>query len=230
MINTLKFKDFGLKTLPDYMFIVVPKHQYGYIILFDSVHLEFVRADTNNTSVDNLLTIDEAIDQDFIAAKDYVDFLTNLNIKEMNNTLDDQLPLGKDRHDYNHFDPRRYELYKDVNINMPIQFHKLYYKKNMKYFKEGDKAYLIGIKNGDHDGYDVLTFEREDGKVVEMRTPIQFYADRHPNIEETLRRYIINHIKLMDSFVGGISKIDICIYYYVQRLNLLLYSDSYVIF
>ena len=225
MISTLNFRDFEFKTLPAHMFVVVPKNEYGRIILFDSVNLNFVCANTNNESVNNLLTIDEAINSGAISREKYVEVLTNLNLNDIDNTLDSQLK-EKNRNGDSAFNFSQYRDYMDRDFRMPIQFHSLFYKKNRKYFNEGDSAYLLRIEDGAWDDYRIMTFERKDGKIVKMQTPFIFYAERHPNIKQALRDYIVDTINSMDNFVGGINKIDVCIYNIAQRINLFLYSNE----
>ena len=73
----------------DFLFIVTPKFMKKYAILWDSIRYEYVSIDNANDKIDNLLTIDEAIDQDFLGKKEYAEILINLNVNHINSLVPD---------------------------------------------------------------------------------------------------------------------------------------------
>lgn len=74
----------------DTTFIVVPNFYY-VAILWDSIEHEFVgvQLNWNDDLTDRMLTIDEAIDQDFISRNDYIQILADANSNYINKVFTD---------------------------------------------------------------------------------------------------------------------------------------------
>lgn len=75
----------------DFMFIVVPNFIQKYTILWDPISYQYVSVDCTDDNINNLLTIDEAIDQDFLGKNEYIQILINFNLNHINSLVPNSL-------------------------------------------------------------------------------------------------------------------------------------------